>query len=431
MVEPVKTKPRRVNAPEDLHKVLPKFFKNARVLSSAEAGFTTYRESRAATTDEEVEFDVVVEASPVLWTTQEVREIYTSNDFDRIKSLEEQAQVDLDPIYRNISNNGPKAWLPIEVDDKILYVSYTDSACVWCYVKASDNTKEGEQTYQNLVEYGTYSASTSIAGISAYNLTTPVLIADTALSWAICQGVSKVIGDGMNFAIKSFSRYMVEGLAQIGIRASVRIVSRALAAVTTGLVFAVVFIGLLYLFDWLSRLYTIRLVIYNWSEVDDWLVDGQYMDNAIFPGEEEQNNTELNFTLPKALNSGDIVAPPGFGELETLDSVCYTATVVWENDNTFMEGCAMALRLRRGDEGSNEGFMWAFSCPRFADNDQSADDGLQEPEDYYKSIEWNDNPLGFEIQTTLDHVPVTFFLDALSGNDDNTYTIHMHISQEM
>ena len=151
------------------------------------------------------------------------------------------------------------------------------------------------------------------------------------------------------------------------------------------------------------------------------------MDNALFPGGEAQSETELNFTIPKALESGDSVAPPGFGDVEVLDSVCYTATVVWQNDNTFVEGCHMALQLRKA--GTEEGFMWAFSCPRFANNEHAADNGLQDPESYYNSVQWNDSPLEFEIQSTSDNTPITLALDALSGGEDNAYTITMNIDR--
>lgn len=317
------------------------------------------------------------------------------------------------------------------MDGRQFYMSWSDKSSVWCFTQSSEPSlgKDGEQTYQNIINFGTYAVSDSVAGIQLYNLTTPILLSETVLAGAMTYAISQIMKAGIGFVTEALTTYIVAGLSKVGIKASSKIVGKAIAAVTTNLVFAVTFICIIYLFNWLNRLYTIRLIIYNWSGTDDWEVNGQYVENAIFPGEEEQltEDSNLNFTIPKALDSGDSVAPPGFDNVEVLDSVCYTATVVWQNNNTFAEGCSMALQLRKA--GTEEGFMWAFSCPRFANNKHAADDGLQDPESYFTDLQWNENPLEFEIQSTSDSTPITLALEALSGGEDNAYTVIMNIDR--
>ena len=64
----------------------------------------------------------------------------------------------------------------------------------------------------------------------------------------------------------------------------------------------------------------------------------------------------------------------------------------------------MALQMQKNK--TSEGFMWAFSCPRFAHNEQAASDGTQDPK-------------SFSIKSTKNQVPVTFGLGVLSGAKEN------------
>jgi hypothetical protein len=126
---------------------------------------------------------------------------------------------------------------------------------------------------------------------------------------------------------------------------------------------------------------------------------------------------------------GDVVVPPGFQPVEALDSVCYYAVIVWENDNTFMEGCSMAIKMKKNND--SEGFMWAFDCPRFSDNQQAGDNGLYDPEYYRTNCSWNDNPKSFQIKSTSANIPVSFALDALNGASDGLYNINIHINKAL
>lgn len=192
----------------------------------------------------------------------------------------------------------------------------------------------------------------------------------------------------------------------------------------TCLVFAVVFIGLAYLWGWLNRKYTIRLQVFNWDDKSDWNMNGQYMSNAKIAGEDRK----LEFTIPKMLAPGDVVVPPGFNPVEVLDSVCSYAVIVWENDNTFMEGCSMAVRMQRAQQ--KDGFMWAFDCPRWSNNQQAGSNGMMDPKAYRNQAPWSSTPKNFSITSTSSNVPVNFAVDALSGADDGLYNVIININKK-
>ncbi len=86
----------------------------------------------------------------------------------------------------------------------------------------------------------------------------------------------------------------------------------------------------------------------------------------------------------------------------------------------------MAIQVQKNN---TEGFMWAFSCPRFTNNKQAASNGLLDPKAYLAHAKWNSNPLNFCIKSTSRNNPVIFALDALSGAPDNLYNINIHINK--
>lgn len=145
---------------------------------------------------------------------------------------------------------------------------------------------------------------------------------------------------------------------------------------------------------------------------------------AVIAGDKERKFEPI--TIPKVVKG--LILLPGFLPVVPMDTVRYYAGIVWKNDNTFMEGCSMALRLRK--KGTDQGFMWAFSCPRFSNNKQAAKNGLSDPEKYYDDLEWNENPEKFTISTTDAKIPVTCSVNALSGAKDNLYEVYIQIGND-
>ncbi|MCC4770493.1 hypothetical protein FXV91_09930 [Methanosarcina sp. DH2] len=409
-----------ITSPESL----PSFFRDVQVIGPAHLELQKYRAkySKLDISSKPTNCEVRADKSPMLLVPKEVREAYQRNDFAAIKKFETQSQEDLQAVYDNVSKNGEKAWTKVKKDGKEFYMSWSDKGSMWAYTVSTSTSDD--VTQQALVQIGTYSKSTSVLGLQSYNLTLPTVVAESLIALIVARAVSGIIAEGLGFAIASFSLLLAQAAAAAGFESfSFAIPVALVSTVASCLVFAVVFIGLAYLWNWLNRKYTIRLQVFNWDYTNDWSVNGQYLSNATICGGNGDNKV-LNFTLPKMVKPGDVVTPPGFDPVEALDSVCYYGVIIWENDNTFAQGCSMAIPI---EKNKNEGFMWAFDCPRFSSNQQAAENGIKDPKIYRDTCHWNEQPLGFKI--TSSKIPVSFALDALSGASDGLYNINIHIGE--
>jgi len=405
---------------------LPNFLRGVQIVGPAHVEMQKYREKHAslAVSSEPTKCEVNVYKSPTLLASKDVKSAYQRNDFAAIKNFEKKAQDDLQAVYQNIADNKENAWTKLKSEDGTeFYASWSKTGMVWTQTINTINTSK--DTKQCVVQFGTYSQSTSILGVSEYNLTIPVMVTEGAIALIVALGVSGIVAQGLGFAVAAFSLLLANAAAALGFASFSFVVPVAgLFIVATALVFAIVFIGLVYLWNFLNRKYTIRLQIFNWDN-NDWSANGQYISNAKFCGVDDDPK-KLNFTLPKLIKPDDVVTPPGFTPVVAMDSVCFYATMIWENDNTFMEGCSMAVKMQKNE---NEGFMWAFSCPRFTDNQQAADDGLKDPEYYRNHCTWNKSPLKFSI--TSSNIPVYFALSALHGASDGLYDIMININDPL
>jgi hypothetical protein len=415
---------------------LPEFFRDVEIVGPATLEVPKYRALHAKTlgkylaANKKTDVEIAAKTTPVLLASKSVKEIYQRNDFAKIKLLEDTAQKELDAVYTNVSTKGDQAWTKVRgKDGKEFYMSWSSTGSMWSYTESITsgvaNAKDGKITTQAVVQVGTYTKTGRIAGIQTYNLTTTTLLTDSVVAFLVARAVSGILAEGLGFLVAQFAMFMANAAAELGLDGFAFFVSEAaLATVASCLVFAVVFIGLLYLFNWLNRKYTIRLQIFNWDDKSDWDAAGQSMSNAKIPG----GDSKLEFTIPKLVAPGAIVVPPGFEPVEVLDSVCSYAVVIWENDNTFMEGCSMAVRMKRA--GTNEGFMWAFDCPRFSDNQQAGSNGLMEPAAYRNAAPWNATPRDFSIVSTSSKIPVSFSVNALSGAKDDLYNIIINVNNK-
>lgn len=402
---------------------LPSFFKDVEIIGIMDAEMC--RDLMAhQDTNAEIHADISAPSTPSLLTTKNVKKIYQSNDFESIKKLEAKAQKDLQPIYDNLTQNKEKAWTKVRSGGEEFFMSWSSTGSMWVRFIALDcQVNDNETTYSSTIEIGTYSSSSNILGVHTYNISAGTAIAGLILAFIVAIALTKIVAVGLGFIVSAFSLMLTNAAYTLGFAAfTFAITTTAISTVAFCLVFVVVFIGLSYLWDWLNRKYTIRLQLFNWND-NDWIIDGSYHDNSKIASAE--NISLNNVIIPKLKEAGSSVTPPGFQPVEILDSVCSYVTIVWENDNTFMEGCAMALRIKK--DNSNEGFMWAFDCPRFRDNTHAAQDGRMDPDTYIKNVAWNSNPKSFSITSTSSNIPVAFGLDSLSGAEDNLYNVNIHI----
>lgn len=417
-------------------KSLPDFFRDIEIVGSATQEVEKYKLLHAENfkarfaANQQTNVDVKAKSSPVLLASKSVKQAYQSRNYQLIKKMEQDAQNDLATVYNNVINKGNAAWTKVRKDGKEFYMSWSSKGSMWSYTDSitpvGTDLSTGETTYQATVQIGTYTATGKIVGIQSYNLTTTTLLVESVIAFIVAKAVSGIIAEGLGFLVARFSLLLVQAAVELGLEGfTFAISTAAIATVASCLVFAVVFIGLVYLWNWLNRKYTIRLQIFNWDSESDWDVAGQYMSNAKIAGHDAD---DLNFTIPKLVAPGDVIVPPGFDPVEALDAVCSYAVVIWENDNTFMEGCSMAIKTKLPDV--EEGFMWAFDCPRWSDDQQAASNGLQDPRAYRNNAPWNSSPKSFSITSTSRNLPVTLGLDALSGASDNLYNAIININPQ-
>lgn len=408
---------------------LPSFFKDAVVVCSAREDFMADQGKRSVNalevSNEEIKFDLVDVTHPSMSMDDNARSIYQSNNFTKIKELENKMDRDLRAIYDNINTNGENAWTRVRSHGKEFYMCWSDAGSMWAYTSTVQKSEDGT-TFQACVQVGTYSQSGGVLTAHSYQFSLTSLIAEAAISALVAYALSKAIQSGVEFLVAKFAANIIAAAVKLGFQ---RFSCTVLASVLTGLscciVTVIVTIALHYLWEWLNRHYTICLRIYNWDDKNDWETSAKYLDNAKISGGDEADS-EL-FTIPKMVSSGGSVCPPGFEPVTPLDNICYYGVIVWENDQQFMQGCSMALRINKA--GSSEGFMWAFDCPRLSDNRHGARNGIEDPKHYFENCQWSDSPKDFHITATSQNIPVTFGLNELSGAEDNLYHVQIQINK--
>ncbi len=401
---------------------LPPFFQGIRVICPASKEIINHRAKfQVCFAREETKCQINSVTTPKLYMSHRIKRIYQSNNFGEIKRLEEKSKKDLQSVYEKIEKYGAGAWNKVEKDGREYYMCWSSSGCIW---SCAQNTDFGgkKSKYEAVVQVGTYSRSSCILGIHDYNLSVTGEIAMSVLSLIIAMALSGIMAKGLAFLVSEFALLACNAAASLGLKAfSCTVAATAVTNVAIALVAVIAFIGLNYLWEWLNRRYTICLRIYNWDIQHDWMTVSSYLDNAKIAGTEQ---TGEFFNIPRMTKPGNDVYPPGFQPVEALDTVCSYGIIIWENKQTFLQGCAMAMCFK---SSGKESFTWGFDCPRLARNRHKAGLDFNHPKEFLENYPWNPSPLHFAIDCA-DHTPVSFGLNALSGADDNLYNVNIHIN---
>jgi len=378
--------------------------------------------------------EVTPTSAPLFLTTNYNRQQYQNGNFNYIKQLESKASADLDPVFQNIKNNGDASWRKVSNGGQEYWVSWGNKGCVWSYTDPTavqtHNQTGSDPKYLKSVQFGTYSESAMIAGIHTYNLGLTTMVVESVLAMIIAKTLSSFIAEGLDFVVSAFTTELGLAAAEIGLELTFVCPEVVLPLVATCIVFAIAFIGLSYLWDWISRHYTLRCQIFNGDPNYEWGVSKQYMGNAVISGHDDG---KLSFNLPKTVSPGSVQFPPGFSGpgITSLDSACYYGEVIWKNDNTILEGLSYAIRVDFNYNQNGQGFCHAFDCPRFSDNQLAISNGAMDPKQYFQQVDknnqWQKNPLNGSITSTNGTV-VKYSCDGLSGNKDNLYNIILFIN---
>lgn len=407
---------------------LPSFFKDVEIVGYAQDDFLKYQldNQSAILKDTKDEIVLGVQNTPRLVTSDRVKSLYVNNDFKAIQNLQKEAQKDIDPIHENIKLHKEKAWTRVRgKDGKEFYLSYSKKGSMWVFPEEmrTMTDAEGNVTYQCVMQIGSYTATGNIVGIHSYNFSYKSILPIMAIALIVAVALAAILFQALAFAVTALSLVLATAASALGFASfSFTIGPVGLFVLAATVIFIIVFIGLMALWNFINRKYTIRLQVYNWDKNYDWKIVDDFKSNSITPSTKDP----ILIDIPKF--DPEVIYPPGFDPVEPIDQICHYAVIIWENDNTFLEGCSMALRFKRGDN-PNYGFMWAFSCPRFKDNQQAATNQLTTAKNYReKEVRWSKDPLGFTIYAGDDQKSnIKFGLSALSGADDDLYTININI----
>ncbi|KAF2069336.1 hypothetical protein CYY_009344 [Polysphondylium violaceum] len=432
----------RINHPDDLANHFHLFGKLT-IVGNAVDEIQKYRATHAAAglstpravNDDSNTTNVTPAKQPALLTTSEVKAAYQTNNFAKMKDLETKANNDLLPVYTNITDKGDSAWVKVRASNgQEYYMSWSATASAWSYTESIKAVNDARQAadpatkYEAVVQFGTYSASTTIAGIHSYNMGLTTMVVESVIAMILAKCISQFIADGLGFLVAQFAVRLASAAAELGLESfSFAVPEFLIGAVAGCLCFAIIFIGIAYLWNWLNKQYTLRVQVFNWDTANDWTLNTQAKDNAVNPGADSDTN-QLNIKIDKMTTPGNTVTPPGFGGgVTSLDTVCYYSIIIYQNSSTFAQGLSFAFNASRD---SSTGFSIAFTCPRFSDNAMYMQPSVVDPSAFLKqaSTHWQSNPQYINVYPG-GVIPIGAKFDALSGASDDLYNLNININQ--
>lgn len=368
--------------------------------------------------------ELAAKKCPVISSSQRNMEIFKYGNFKQTEEIQNKSADDLRPIHENLKINGPKAWVKVrnKKDGKEFYMTWSKNASMWSYPITTTTDNGPELQY---VQVGIYTQSTNFLGFYDYNLSSKVTIPTLAAALLIGALTAYSLIDGAAVVISTLLIKLASFAVQIGIEAASFTIPTALISITIGVIVGViVFIGLMSLWNWINRKYTLVIKIYNNDTKRSLKILDHYFDNGIVPGGLNKDQLK-DLYIPKRFEKGKSPPMPnGNSDIEALEDPCYFVTIIVENDNTFFEGCGFSIKIKIDNDenvSTDEGFMYALDVPRFKDNKHAAKNGLENSKDYFDKANWSETPLNFNLNVTKENVPVTVTMNALNSADNNYY----------
>ncbi|KAF2077329.1 hypothetical protein CYY_001332 [Polysphondylium violaceum] len=433
----------RINHPDDLCKVTGNGFGKLRYIRPISESVKHHRElfkstGQFSTTQPA---SISVAAPPQLLLPKSVLPTYQKNDWKGIYQLQQQANKDLVPIMSNFQNHPDNSWIEVQDDtdpSQFYYMSWDNQGnYAWCWcsaVKTASDPFNPDIKLNAPTQYGIFSKTTSIAGIHTYNLglkeIVPELVAASILSFFI----NKAIKQGINFVASDLTKMLGDAAAEAGCELVFTISSFVLGAVCSCVVFAIVFIGISYLWNFLNKRFQICVSVYNWDTANDWQLPVQSLSNAVNPGEDQTNNLNINIAkqIPPGSNpfGNGVQTPPDIGSelMHTVDAAMNYAYIIYVNKSTFMQGLSFALKCTKNN--TNTGFSYAFQCPWTASNGHYIENTPQDPNSFLSNARSHWVSSTAALTTTVAGMPIRCYIDALTGGDadgDDSYQVAVHI----
>ncbi|KAF2071677.1 hypothetical protein CYY_007010 [Polysphondylium violaceum] len=407
---------------------IPSIFKGLKIIGPAVDDIPMFKQTHANFDANGVPAIFTPVSCPVLSTTANVKNIYQNLDFPNIRYLENAASDDLTWLLEDFKKRGLECFQKVELDGKKFLAAWHRGGIIWCCAEFKDiKSDDPNYKYEATAVFGTFSQNAMIAGIQSYNLKLPNLLIEGVIASLLVRVFASYVAEGLSFVASAIAARLATFLATWGIELAFTVPEFVLPLVAACIVFTIVFIGLEYLWNFLNRQYTQRVQFFNWDTTQQWVVDGQYSDNAVIAGHDDG---VLKFAIPKMLLPGQTVIPPGFsGPITSLDTVCFYGEAIWQNYSTFLQGNAMACRVRRDD--SQDGFTWVFNNPRFNSNQQTILNGAMDPKDAYNLVFnnnlWDQNPTSSQKMCSNTRNYITYGMDYLSNAPKDVYNVVINI----
>ncbi|KAF2076350.1 hypothetical protein CYY_002356 [Polysphondylium violaceum] len=370
---------------------------------------------------------------PQLYTNKEVKAAYQNNNWAKIKEIEDKAQKGLQPVMENIKNLGERAWAKVKSSKgDEFYMSWTQDALIWSFtesmVAATEAAKaENPNTaFQSTIQVGQYVKGVSILGVHSYNLDTPHILGYSVAAYLVARVLSSTIADGLGFLVVNFAIRLTQVAVELGLESFSFVVSPGLlASLASTLVFVIVFITVMYIFNWLNRLFTLKVQVFNWDKDNDWKLFKHSKDNAVNPGRANDFGA-LDYTIDKMGTSNSTILPPDFNPITTLDSICYYGVLIYQNEQTFMEGCDIAIQTICGNNPT-EGFTIGVSVPWGSSNKIAIQNASLDPGYFLKHAHWTSEPKTLSID--YHGKTITTTIDYLVSAPDDLYNVNVHIGK--
>ncbi|KAF2072435.1 hypothetical protein CYY_006247 [Polysphondylium violaceum] len=422
----------RVNHPDDLHKVLG--LGNLKFIGYIDEQCAKNRELERQINGQSLGDSVAstpaeISLTPQLITSPMVRDAFKHNDWKTIQKLSDQADADLKPMIDQCINKPFKAWVLVMdqntgLDYHISYSSNGSYLWTFCpYVDSATDPNNPNVKYSCTAQVGSYSKTTGIAGVHSYLLKLVKITAGATISALIAYFVNRLLKKGIDFLASDLSIFLTDAATDAGITALFTIGTYVLPIFVPCAIFAIVFIGIHLLWEWLNKHFTICVYVNNWDTDHDWYIRDQALSNAVNPG--KNNNNSLNIKIPKLIPPGTnpfskIWVPSDISSqlMHTTDDEVVVSYVylVYQNSSTFAQGCSFAFALEC--ESTNSGMTYAFQCPWVDSNAHYMEDSVQNANSFLSKARahWVESTSTYQV-TASNGKLIEATIDALTGGD--------------
>ncbi|KAF2070360.1 hypothetical protein CYY_008316 [Polysphondylium violaceum] len=421
----------RVNDPQDLTKIN----KNLR--------YVTQLSNSTSSQPIKSKASISVASQPRLYVPKDVRSAYLINNWVKLHILQEKASQDLAAVYDHITKHQTTAWITVEdmtTNSKFNMIWDSNGNYVWASCRGITYVTDPIDPQVHFVApvtYGVFSKSTNICGVHAYSLSSATEITELVCAGIFSFFVGKLIAKGINFLADDIIAFLADSALELGFELVFSSVV-AVSAVCCVAVFAIVFIGTVFLFNFLNKRFQISVSVYNWDTQVNWQVRNQSLTNAVNPGKPEK--LDLNLDINKVSPAGSVVPignvniPDAILEqvIRTCEDSFSYAFICYENVKTFAQGLSFSFQCTRNYD-QKVGFTYAFECPWTASNAQYMEGTVQDPKAFLEKANknWVKKTGPFTTSVSNDGSTIKAYFDMLQGGDQDgkdCYKVAVHIN---